>query len=349
MKSQIHEFRYLNKITMSKQFIIILSFFTYQGAFAQLNFNNISIGKSSFVKFSNNTYTLNETSEFTEMEKKFTHGNLRIYMLRANDVYVTANRSIGNYTSLQEAIKGKKIKISELDGGTVNTLEFENVSLKDTIMILAGEVVTGGKQDRVVGQDLILPPKKGKVQVAVFCVEHGRWTPQGSGYQFSGHQGITSGKVRRGAVVDKNQSKVWEEVADINKKNKTETSTGTYTAIQNSDKLKTELPNYINHFEKLMMADSNYIGFVAVTGDTIISADLFATNQMFRKQAPQLLKSAAVEAITNGAVVAIAASRIMDFLSEFLKDEEKQEETVMQNGTMLKNGNKKIHLNYYKK
>lgn len=349
MKSQIHKFHYLDKITMSKTFIIILSFFVCQGAFAQLNFNNISIGKSSFVSFSNNTYTLNETREFTDMENKFTHGNLRIYMLRANDVYVTANRGVGNYTSLQEAIKGKKIKISELDGGTVNTLEFENISLKDTIMILAGEVVTGGKQDRVVGQDLILPPKKGKVQVAVFCVEHGRWTPQGSGYQFSGHQGITSGKVRRGAVVDKNQSKVWEEVADVNKKNKTETSTGTYAALQNSEALKTELPKYMSHFEKLMLADSNYIGFVAVTGDTIISADLFATNQMFRKQAPQLLKSVAVEAITNGAAVVIAAAKVMGFLNEFLKDETSQEEKVNENGTILKSNGKKLHLNYYKK
>ena len=348
MKSQIHEFQNFKIIIMSKKSLFILMFLAFQIAKAQVNLSNISIGKSSFMKYEADSVSLNETNEFTEMEKKFTHGNLRIYMLRANDKYVTANRDIGNYTSLQEAIKGKKIKISELDGGTVNTLEFENTS-RDTIMILAGEVVTGGKQDRVVGQDLILPPNKGKVKVAVFCVEHHRWSPQGSGYQFTGHQGITSGKVRHGAVVDKSQGKVWEEVADVNKKNKTETSTGTYVAIQNSETLKTELPKYVSHFEKLMMADSNYIGFVAVTGDTIISADLFATNQMFKKQAPQLLKSVAVEAITNGTVVAIAAIKVMDFLNEFLKDETKQEEKVNENGTMLKNNGKKLHLNYYKK
>ncbi len=98
-----------------------------------------------------------------------------------------------------------------------------------------------------------------------------------------------------------------------------------------------------------MLEDSNYIGFVAVTGDTIISADLFATNQMFRKQAPQLIKSAAVDAITYGSVVVIAASRVMAFISEFLQDESKQETQVMQSGTMLKSNGQKIHLNYYKK
>ncbi len=331
-----------------QKYLFIILFLGSHVLKAQLNLANISIGKSSFVNFTDSAYSLNETAEFTDMEKKFTLGNLRIYMLRANDVYVTANRSVGNYTSLQEAIKGKKIKISELNGGMVNTLEIENIS-KDTIMILAGEIVTGGKQDRVIGQDLILAPGSGKIKASVFCVEHGRWTPKTTGHRFEGYYGVTNGSVRKQAIVSKNQGQVWNKVADMNAKNSTQTSTGTYAALQNSDTLKTELPRYISHFEKLMLADSNYIGFVAVTGDTIISADLFATNQMFRKQALQLLKSAAVEAITNGTVVAIAAAKVMDFLNEFLKDENGQEEKVNENGVMLKNGSKKIHLNYYKK
>ena len=331
-----------------KKYLFILMFMAFYTLKAQVNLNNISMWNSSSVKFADSAYTLNATPEFTDLEKKFTHGNLRIYMLSANNIYANANRSIGNYTSLQEAIKGKKIKISELNGGTVNTLVVENIS-KDTIMILAGEIVTGGKQDRVIGQDLILAPGSGKIQASVFCVEHGRWTPKSTGHRFEGHYGVTNGSVRKQAIVSKNQGEVWNKVADMNAKNSTQTSTGTYAALQNSDTLKTELPRYISRFEKLMLADSNYIGFVAVTGDTIISADLFATNQMFRKQALQLLKSAAVEAITNGTVVAIAAAKVMDFLNEFLKDENGQEEKVNENGVMLKNGSKKIHLNYYKK
>jgi hypothetical protein len=331
-----------------KKYLIMLSTLAFGTAQAQLNLQNISVGNPSFVNQDNGKFTLNESSDFKKMEDRFTYGNLRIYMLRANETLRNEYKSIGNHTSLQEALKGKKIKITELGSGTVNTLEIENIS-KDTIMILAGEVVTGGKQDRVIGQDVMLKPNSGKVQVSVFCVEHGRWTPQGSGYQFNGTIGVATGQVRRGAVVDKNQGKVWEEVADANKKHKTATASGTYAALQNSDSLNTELDKYMKHFEKLMLEDSNYIGFVAVTGDTIISADLFATNQMFRKQAPQLIKSAAIDAITYGSVVAIAASRVMAFLSEFLQDEEKQETQVMQSGTMLKSNGQKIHLNYYKK
>lgn len=331
-----------------KRSIILFALLAFYQSHAQLNLANISIGKSSFVNLKENEYTLNENTEFKQMESQYTFKNLRIYMLRANETFLNPNRSIGNYTSLQEALKSKKIVVSEVNGGTVNTLQFENIS-KDTIMILAGEIVTGGKQDRVIGQDVLLLPKSGKVNVSVFCVEHGRWTPKETGYQFNGYYGVSNNSVRKQAVVSKDQGQVWEKVADMNKKNKTETSTGTYSQLHTSDELTKELPLYMKHFEKLITSDSNYIGFVAVTGDTIISCDLFANHKLFKKQAPQLLKSAAVEAITNGSAVTLLAAKVMSFISEFLKDESKQEETVKANGTMLKSGDKKLHLNYYKK
>lgn len=314
----------------------------------QANLNNISIGSKLFMRQQDGKFTLDETDDFKKMEDKFTFGNLRIYMLQANNVYLNNNRSLGNYTSLKEALASNKILVTEMGGGNVNNLEIENVS-NDTIMILAGEVVAGGKQDRVMGQDVLLKPHSGKVQVSVFCVEHGRWTPNGTGYQFTGYSGVTTGSVRKQAVVGKDQHAVWDKVADVTQKSKSETSTGTYSAIQNSDQLKIELPKYIQYLEPLMLSDSSYIGFVAVTGDTIISCDLFATNNLFRKQATQLLKSSAIEAITSGAAVSIAASKVMAFISEFLSNESEQETKVNENGTLLNNGGKKVHMNYYKK
>ncbi len=53
----------------------------------------------------------------------------------------------------------------------MNKLFVENNS-QDTIILLAGEVVKGGKQDRTLATDLILPPGKGKKDINVFCVEY---------------------------------------------------------------------------------------------------------------------------------------------------------------------------------
>ncbi|MCB9251972.1 MAG: hypothetical protein H6605_05860 [Flavobacteriales bacterium] len=331
-----------------KRIIFISCLILSQMIHAQVNFRNISILDASFMNFNNAAVSLNENEAFKNMESKFTFGNLRLYMLKANQVYLNPNRNIGNYLSLQEALKDKKILITEVEGGQVNNLHFENIS-KDTIMILAGEVVTGGKQDRVIGQDVLLPPKSGKVLVSVFCVEHGRWSPKTTGNQFTGYYGVSTNSVRSKAVVDKNQHAVWDNVAKVNAQNKTESSTGTYTKLHTSDVLSKELPKYVKHFEDLVNSDSTYIGFVAVSGDSIIACDLFANNQLFKKQAPNLIKSSAIEAITNGSVVTIAASSVLSFLSKFMMNEERQEDEVKSSGTMLKNNNKKLHINYYKK
>jgi hypothetical protein len=285
--------------------------------------------------------------ELSAEEQKFTFGNLRLYMISSEPEFVKAHRSLGNYLSFKDALAKGFIKVTELQGGTVNTLVFENTG-KDTVLVLAGEVVTGGKQDRVVGKDVLLPPNSGLVQVPVFCVERGRWTPNGSGYTFNNTFGVTSPSVRKAAVVEKNQGEVWSKVAQKNQEAGTSSSSGTYAAIANSEKINKELPTYLNHFEKLMAADTSYIGFVAVTGDSIISCDLFANNKLFRQQSSNLLKSAAVEAITSGAVVSITASKVLAFLDELLHEEQKQEQRIQENGTMLKSGSNKLHINYYK-
>ena len=60
------------------------------------------------------------------------------------------------------------------DGAEVNRLVLINKSRRP-LLLLAGEIVTGGKQDRVVGKDRIVPPQSEPVDFSVFCVEPGRW------------------------------------------------------------------------------------------------------------------------------------------------------------------------------
>ena len=46
---------------------------------------------------------------------------------------------------------------------------------KRPLILLAGEIVTGGKQDRVIGKDRIIPAESDPIDLGVFCVEPGRW------------------------------------------------------------------------------------------------------------------------------------------------------------------------------
>jgi hypothetical protein len=81
---------------------------------------------------------------------------------------------------------------------------------KRPLILLAGEVVSGGKQDRIIGKDRIVPTGAAPLPLDVFCVEHGRWTPGGA--QFSAAQLMVNPGVRDKAAVAQNQSEVWAAV-----------------------------------------------------------------------------------------------------------------------------------------
>src|ERR1700674_1045168 len=93
-------------------------------------------------------------------------------------------------------------------GASVNQLVLINRS-KRPLLLLAGELVSGGKQDRVIGKDRIVPAGAPPLPLDVFCVEHGRWT--GSS-QFAAAQNIVHPSVRERAAVDQAQTKVWDSV-----------------------------------------------------------------------------------------------------------------------------------------
>src|SRR3989454_5047512 len=93
-------------------------------------------------------------------------------------------------------------------GASVNQLVLINRS-KRPLLLLAGELVSGGKQDRVIGKDRIVPVGAPPLPLDVFCVEHGRWT--GSS-QFAAAKTIVHPSVRERAAVDQKQTKVWDAV-----------------------------------------------------------------------------------------------------------------------------------------
>jgi hypothetical protein len=280
-------------------------------------------------------------------QSKYTYENLQLYPIRANKAFEAEHKDLGKYVGLKEALEKRKIVVTEkTKQGTVNSLILENVS-SDTIMILSGEVVQGGKQDRVVGQDLILYPKSGKKAVSVFCVEHGRWNPKNGDGSFKEYFSISSNEVRKAATVKKDQTEVWNKVAETTSKNKAETSTGTLTALKQSESLSKNLKRYTDHFQNSLASDKNVIGVVAVSGNTILGCDMFASHEIFSMYLPGLLNSYSTEAITSGTPAKVSYQKVEEYLNSIIADESKQEEVVEKKGVMLKEGNKKLHISTF--
>src|SRR5262245_41994669 len=79
--------------------------------------------------------------------------------------------------TLSEALAKGRVQVIET--GRVNELQIENTG-DEEIFVQAGDIVKGGKQDRVLTVSLVLPPKSGTIPIASFCVEQGRWSARGA-------------------------------------------------------------------------------------------------------------------------------------------------------------------------
>ena len=95
--------------------------------------------------------------------------------LRSGEVLVTESGSV------QPLIRRRTRPIPVHDSAQVNQLVLVNNS-KRPLLLLAGEIVTGGKQDRVIGKDRLVPPQSEPVDLGVFCVEPGRWVAKSANF-----------------------------------------------------------------------------------------------------------------------------------------------------------------------
>jgi len=275
----------------------------------------------------------------------YRYKNLILFPVRAKNTFHQHHKNLGNYMTLQEALTKGKIVITEVSDGNVNSLYLQNTS-RDTIIVLAGEVVQGGKQDRMIAEDVLLHPTSKKKEVPVFCVEHGRWSARQGDMSFNQYYSISSKEVRKAGAVGKNQSEVWNKVSETTERNQASSTTRTLTSLKDSRSFVAALKEYNDHFAKVFEQDKDVIGFVAVSGSEILGADMFASNALFLKQYSNLLNSYASEAITSGKPVTIDYQKVAAYFNE-LMDEQKQEDEVKKKGTMLKEDGKKLHISTF--
>jgi len=98
------------------------------------------------------------------------HRNLAIYFIHGRSAAGAVP------LTLAEAVAQGSVQVTET--GQVSELKVENTGEQE-VFIQAGDMVKGGRQDRVLTVSLLLPPRSGVVPIASFCVEPGRWSARG--------------------------------------------------------------------------------------------------------------------------------------------------------------------------
>jgi hypothetical protein len=102
----------------------------------------------------------------------YSHGNLTIFLIHGEDQFDGKK-----LLTLEEALDQKTVVVHET--GTVSELTVENLSKDEEVFIQSGDIVKGGRQDRLISFSTIVATRSGKVPVPAFCVESGRWQQRG--------------------------------------------------------------------------------------------------------------------------------------------------------------------------
>ena len=233
----------------------------------------------------------------------FTHQNLAVYLVRSKDVL--PDRKL---LTLQEALEQKKAVVHET--GSVNQLAVENSSHDTEVFIQAGDIVKGGQQDRVLSYDLLVPPRSGKVPIAAFCVEAGRWQQRGGedAREFSRSGGSLPGKALRLAVSSaRQQGQVWEKVKEqqdklgkrLNKNVADPRSPSSLQLTLEDKELNAKVNAYVAKLEKCIADKKDVVGFVVTINGKLEGAGIYGSSALFRKMWPKLLRAAAVDAFAE--------------------------------------------------
>lgn len=259
------------------------------------------------------TLTASTLFSVEEMESPIWEKNgLRLIPITASDNFVASQASVAQYQVLEEAIQEKHFRITEKkpygrfeDDTAVNALTVQNKT-EHEVFLMAGEVVQGGNQDRVIAEDQIIAARDIQ-DIPVFCVERGRWTYEGDHaideidkkvFAFRGYYSVASTRVRQ-AVASGNQHKVWDNVASVTDTHKATSSTSAYAGLESDEDFVRQRTQLKRFFSDKLDKNERIVGFVAVHNDRLIGADIFGHPDLLNRQFAALVTSYATDAITG--------------------------------------------------
>ena len=253
--------------------------------------------------------------------------NLSIFLIHGKD-----ENAKGNILTLQEAMERNLFVVYETSD--VNELEVENLSKEFDVFIQSGDIVKGGKQDRILAVSIIIPARSGRVSIESFCVESGRWTKRGnedSSKFKSSNDRIVTKELKLAANSARSQQEVWDKVSDAQTRlsknvggrvNAPESESSLQLSLENRE-VTTSIDEYVKRLSGIVDGKSDVIGYAFAINGKINSADIYVSNALFKKLWTKMLKAAATEAVAESRGVRLAEPVKAEAVSGFIDDAEK--------------------------
>lgn len=286
---------------------------------------------------------------YVDYDSAWQYKNLKIVPIRMKGGDGALAGGPSDAVSLSQAINQGLVTVTERGSTSFDNVHWLRINTNSdkSVFIGGGEIVSGGRQDRMVIRDTILHPMKKDQYVPVMCVEEGRWSEKEKKFAYGS---FANSHLRKVLDSGRNQVQVWNEVDRQLQAGSFKNKTEAYLSRNEDKKYIAANTDYFNFFQqKFAHTDSTIVGFVAISGNKIIGSDIFAGRNLFYHQLDPLLHGYIDEALLMGAPPAVSNKGLRRYMDSLLKSEASQEEFVNKNGKVFRENGKVIHVNTFLK
>ena len=194
--------------------------------------------------------------------------------------------------TLEEAQAKGTLVITERGSATVPELIVDNRG-KTHVLLLAGEILVGGQQNRVLREDILLPPLSGQRLISVYCVEQGRWSGERKAFESKAYAAQPS--LRRKLLDGADQGRIWAEVdRSVRAQGIAPAPTGSLAQAYEAPAVRRRIDEVEHAVDD--RAASGSLGAMVIVADEVAALDAFQDAGLFAREWRKLLRAHAMEA-----------------------------------------------------
>ena len=215
--------------------------------------------------------------------------------------------------TLESALRVGVARITETGlAGEVPFLLLKNTGDRP-IIILDGEEVVGGKQNRIINTTLVILARM-SVKIPVSCIQAGRWQHQRAYFDSAGslfrarsravQKATVSASVRESGGFRSDQSAVWDEVSETLGELGVQSSTSDF--LEARERVSHKLEEFVEAIRPI----KNQVGSIFINAQGILGLEMLGTPVLFSQVCKKVIQSFAFEVLSepelNGASIEAA-------------------------------------------
>jgi hypothetical protein len=228
-----------------------------------------------------------------------TFDGLTVYPLVAEDAVATP--ALSRSQGLRDGLAARHASVRDPWLKKRSTVLVSNSSKDRYLLVLAGEVLQGGRADRMVARDVVVPPGSKHVPVPVFNVDVGRKGGRTTSSRFRTSPGIGGAGLRGMALAQADGEAMASRVRDVlDVLGVTARRRSLADAFDDGGPAAPVLRRVERQVDTLMrpLEDSSAVGFAVAHGRNLLAVEVYGSHDLMWENARRVLTGFAVEAGT---------------------------------------------------